>query len=72
MADMLRIVAEHPGGNIIREHGKTNRWLRAAVARTELRDAVAAASEAVPCILRRLAKLARPALSFVQGDPLSR
>jgi hypothetical protein len=63
MADMLRIVAEHPGGNIIREHGKTNRWLRAAIARTELSDAVAGAVETVPCLLRRLASAAAAALS---------
>jgi hypothetical protein len=58
MADMLRIVEEHPGGNVIREHGTTNRWLRAAIARKDLEDAIAGAAESVPCLLRSFAAAA--------------
>jgi hypothetical protein len=56
---MLRIVDEHPGGNIIGEHGKTNRWLRAAIARRELAGMLAGVAEAVPCVLRRFVEAAR-------------
>ena len=54
-----RIAEEPRGGTVIREHGKTNRWLRAAIARKELSDAIAGAGEALPCLLRRFAAAAR-------------